>query len=97
MDYKHWCRPVAVGIRSTDPSTAMAEATTGVRRSELVCNLRAGDLGGCARAVAYGKKFAYVNAPEGCQRGTHTYGTAYLLLPTRYLRKYTHTNTSPTG
>ena len=61
MDYKHWCRPVAVGIRSTDPSTAMAEATTGVRRSELVCNLRAGDLGGCARAVAYGKKFAYVN------------------------------------
>jgi hypothetical protein len=41
-----------------------------------------------------------IHAPEGCQRGTHTNGTAYPhCLPTRYtiLRKYTHTNTSPTG
>ena len=40
-----------------------------------------------------------INAPEGCQRGTHTNWTAYSLptytyLPTRYLRKYTHTITS---
>ena len=45
-----------------------------------------------------GRERYYLNAPEGCQRGTHTNGTAYPLPTHEVLTQvHKHTNTSPMG